>query len=93
MQAKVCDEIKKDERLFLDPGMEFKVLKITRHGINDKVHNRYIECLEFHLDDGIEGYEDDATGEMSIVRDPQDTLMVLDENEEAPQVHWKGPND
>lgn len=91
MQAKVCEEVAEGDRLFLDPGMEFEVLKVTRHGIQDRVHDRWIECLEFHLDDGIEGFDD--TGSFSIVRDPQDLLLVLEDNEQAPQAYWKGPND
>lgn len=91
MQVKTCEEVSEGDRLFLLPGFEATVESITRHGINDRVNRRYIECLEFHLDDGLEGYDNDDTGSMSIVRDPQDTLMVLDEGEDPPEAVWEGP--
>lgn len=91
MQTKTAAELVSGERVFLDPGMEFTVQSITHHGFHDKVYDRWIESIEIHLDDGIEGFNADDTGSMSIVRDPQDQVRVLAPEEDAPQVNWEGP--
>lgn len=98
MHTKEAIDLQPGDRLWLADSMEFEVIDVTRRGTHDKMHGRYLDYLEIHLDDQcltdwsdsdlLKGRQDD-TGSMSICKDPTEELDVLDVGEEAPKPFWQ----